>query len=145
MTRPRDAFSTEPGEDESPRPMPARPPAVELAGAILIVGGVVGLFGLVTGAPGLPAFTLGLLMLTLALNVAPIAVGVLVRTGRAWIVDVNYVAVIAFLDLLSIGSSPLGLIFGVANVLVVIILIRHKPWFDAMSRWRAGDDADLTP
>jgi hypothetical protein len=125
--------------------MPARPPAVELAGAILIVGGVVGLIGLVTAAPGLPAFTLGLLLLTLALNVAPIAIGVLVRMGRAWIVDVNYVAVIAFLDLLSIGSSPLGLIFGVANVLVVIILIRHKPWFDEMSRWRADERDRLNP
>jgi hypothetical protein len=145
VTRHSDAFSTEPGEDESPRPMPTRPPAVELAGAILIVGGVVGLIGLVTAAPGLPAFTLGLLLLTLALNVAPIAIGVLVRMGRAWIVDVNYVAVIAFLDLLSIGSSPLGLIFGVANVLVVIILIRHKPWFDEMSRWRADERDRLNP
>lgn len=125
--------------------MPARPPAVELAGAILIVGGVVGLIGLVTAAPNLPGFTLGLLLLTLALNVAPIAIGVLVRMGRAWIVDVNYVAVIAFLDLLSIGSSPLGLIFGAANVLVVIILIRHKPWFDEISRWRADERDRLNP
>ena len=145
MTRHTDAYAPDPAPEAPRPPRPSRPAVVELAAAILIVGGVVGLIGLVTGAPGLPDFTLGLLLLTLALNVAPIAVGVLVRTGRAWIVAVNYVAVIAFLDLLSIGSSPIGLIFTVANVLVVIILIRHKPWFDAVGRWRAGDDADLTP
>ena len=60
--------------------------------------------------------------------------GVLVRLGRLWLVAVNYAAVLGFLDLLGAGASPLALMLGLADVLVVVILFRYKPWFDELRR-----------
>jgi hypothetical protein len=115
---------------------PVRPAGVELAAAILIVGGAIQLLlGLIT-LPGLPSGTEGIAALALAVNVATIAVGVLIRDGRAWLVAVNFAAVLGFLDLLGAGGSPLQLMLGAAEVLVVAILLARKPWFDALARWR---------
>jgi len=41
------------------------------------------------------------------------------------------------IDLLGAGASPLSLMLGLADIAVVVILFVHKPWFDAMRRWRA--------
>ena len=138
MSRQVESLTTETGPDDEPeRARPPRPPLVELAAAILIVGGTIGLVGALT-APTLPTGSEGFLALTVALDVGSIVVGVLVRTGRLWIVDVNYVAVLGFLDLVSAASgSPIALVLGVTNVLAVVILVANKPWFDAMADWRA--------
>lgn len=121
---------------------PARPGTIELAAALLIVGGVLGVLGVLANtAPG-PAGFEALPLLTLVLNLAQIAAGLLIRVGRLWLVAVNYVAVLAFLDLLAAGASPLSLMLGLAEVVVVVILLARRPWFDALTRWRAQP---LTP
>jgi hypothetical protein len=145
VTRHTDAYAPDPAPEAPRPPRPSRPAVVELAAAILIVGGVIGLFGALTAAPRLPAGAEPLLFLTIVLDVGAIVCGVLIRTGRAWVVAVNYVAVLAFLDLLAAASSPLALMIGVGNLAAVVIVLWHKSWFDAVGRWRAGDDADLTP
>jgi hypothetical protein len=121
-----------------PPPRPARPGPVELAAALLIVGGALGVIGFfIGGAPesgGLEAISL----VTLGLNLAQIVVGLLFRTGRLWLIAVNYVAVLAFLDLLASGVSPLALMLAAAEILVVVILVAQRPWFEAMRDWRAS-------
>jgi len=117
-------------------PRPARPGLVELAAALLIVGGVLGVIGFFAGSapePGLGVVSL----LTLVLNLAQVAVGLLLRVGRFWLVAVNYVAVLAFLDLLASGASPLALMLAIAEIVVVAVLFAQRPWFDAMREWRA--------
>ena len=111
-------------EDRLPRPI-----LVELGAAILIVSGVLGTLGAVGGAGTLPEGTGLLVAATVALNVASITVGLLIRTGRLWIVDINYVAVLGFLDLTAASASPLALLLGIADVAVVLILLVHRPWF----------------
>ncbi len=123
-------------------PRPARPGAVELAGAILIVSGVLGLIGAIGTASGLPAGTEQLFVITVALNLGSVAIGVLARFGRAWLVAVNYVAVLGFLDLAGAAESGLALVLGVADVVVVIILLLNKPWFDAMRQMRRRQARD---
>jgi hypothetical protein len=125
-------------QPEAPAPRPSRPPAIELAAAILVVGGVIGLVGaLLRDASAGPASSDPFLLLTLALNAGSVVVGLLVRFGRLWILAVNYVAVLGFLDLLAAGASPLALMLGLAEIVVVVIVFSKKPWFDAMGRWRA--------
>jgi hypothetical protein len=75
-----------------------------------------------------------------ALNVAPIAVGLLIRMGRLWLFAVNYVAVIGFLDLTAAGSSPLALLLGIADAAVVVILLINRPWFQGRAAWGRDDD-----
>lgn len=111
---------------------PARPGAVELAAAILIVSGVLGLIGTIGALSGLPAGTEIVVAITAALNLGSIGIGLLVRSGRAWLLAVNYVAVLGFLDLTAGAGSGLALMLGLADVLVVVILLLHKPWFDAI-------------
>jgi hypothetical protein len=112
---------------------PNRPAAIELAAALLIVGGGLGVFGLIATDAQRPAGLEWLAVLTLVLNVAQIVVGVLVRIGRFWIVVVNYVAVLGFLDFRSASVSPLGLMLGLTEVVVLVILFIHRSWFDR--RW----------
>jgi hypothetical protein len=114
-----------------------RPAAIELAAAILIVGGMLGLLGAIGGGASLPPGTELLLTLTIAVDIATIVVGVLIRLGRLWIVDVNYVAVVGFLDLTAAGTSPLALLLGIADVAVVVILVLHRPWFEQLGQARA--------
>jgi hypothetical protein len=120
----------------TPQPTrPRRPALVELAAAILIVGGAI---GVVTSAQAL--FQLqaegqvvgGLEAVTIGIGLALIVLGVAVRYGRAWLVTLNVVAVIAFLELIS--GSIVGLFFGALDVFVVLALFRERPWF----QWRPG-------
>jgi hypothetical protein len=129
-----DRFDDDSLEDPVPTLRPQRPAPIELAAAILIVSGVLGLVGAIGAASGLPAGTEQLLVITAAMNVGSAAIGILVRFGRAWIVAVNYVAVLGFLDLLGAGGSGLALMLGVADIVVFVLLFVHKPWFDAVRR-----------
>ena len=142
MTRHARADAPDPpdGDEATLRP-PARPGAVELAAAILIAAGVLGVLGTVTSAvtaPPPPA-VVPVLGLTVALNLASIVVGVIVRLGRLWLLAVNFVAVLGFLDLTRAGANPLALMLGVADVVALVIMFVHKPWFDALRRRRAAD------
>jgi len=71
------------------------------------------------------------------LNATSVTLGVLTRMGRLWLITVNFAAILGFLDLLGASVNPAALMLGLAEVLVVVILIRHKPWFDELRRWRA--------
>lgn len=129
------ASEADPG-GEPDRPWPARSASVELAAALLIVGGVIGLLATVSSASSLPPGAEPFIALTGGLAVGSIVVGLLARAGRLWLLAVNYAAVLGFLDLLGAGSSPLALMLGLADVVVVVILLTAKPWFDAMGRRR---------
>jgi hypothetical protein len=124
--------------DERETAPPPRPPAVELAGAILVVGGAVNLVGAILAAATGTAED-PFLWLTLVLNAASITLGLAARFGRLWLVTVNFAAVLGFLDIVGASVNPAALMLGLAEVLVVVILIRHKPWFDAR---RQLPDAD---
>lgn len=123
----------EPAEPVRPR----RPALVELAAAILIVGGVAGLIQAAASASGLPAGTEPFQAGAVALDAGSIALGLLIRTGRAWLLAVNYAAVLGFIDLLGAGATPFSLMLGLTDILVVGILLATKPWFDAMRSWRS--------
>ena len=138
MTRHAVPEGPESSGDEPDAPWPSRPAAVELAGALLIVGGVVNVVAAVSSLSSLPAGIVAFLALTFALAIGSIVVGVLVRLGRFWLLAVNYAAVLGFLDLLGAGASPLALMLGLADVLVVVILFRYKPWFDELLRRRSA-------
>ena len=137
MTRHALPEGPEPSTEESDTPWPARPTAVELAAALLIVGGVISALSAVSNVSSLPPGVEPILALTVALAIGSIVVGVLVRLGRFWLVAVNYAAVLGFLDLLGAGASPLALMLGLSDVLVVVILFRDKPWFDELQRRRS--------
>jgi hypothetical protein len=124
--------------DEQEAPWPARPAAVELGAALLIVGGVISAVSAVSNISSLPPGVEPILALTVALALGSIVVGVLVRLGRFWLVAANYAAVLGFIDLLGAGASPLALMLGLADVLVVVILFRDKPWFDELRRRRSA-------
>ncbi len=95
--------------------------------------------------PGLPPGTEPLFAVTIVLAIGSIVVGLLIRLGRFWLVGINLAAVLGFLDLLGAGASPLSLMLGIADVLVVAILLRHKPWFDALHLRRMSAEAEAQP
>lgn len=114
--------------------MPPRPPAVELAAAILLVTGIIGVIsnlGAGLGGTADPFLWLGVL-----LNATSALLGLAARYGRLWVVTLNYAAVLGFLDLLGSGTNAQALMIGLAEVLVVVMLILNKPWFDAIREWR---------
>jgi hypothetical protein len=145
MTRHALPDESELAANEPGSPPPSRPVAVELAAALLIVGGVINLIGGISSIPGLPAGAVPLFVVTVALAIASIVIGLLVRLGRAWLVAVNLAAVLGFLDLLAAGGSPLSLMLGISDILVVVILFRNKPWFDALRLRRASADDEAQP
>jgi hypothetical protein len=113
----------------APRTRRPRPGAVELAAALLIVGGILQLVGAIGAAPSLPAGSEVVLVGSIAIDIATIAAGVLIRSGRLWLIVVNYVAVLGFLDLMRAGSSPVALMLTIADLVVVVILVLNRPWF----------------
>lgn len=110
-----------------PTTRPARPILVELAAAILIVGGLTSLIGSLA-APGILA------ILLVGLNVGMVVLGVLIRRGQAWLIAVNVVAVALFLELTALPSA-FAIVFAVLDAVVLVALIRHRAWFD----WRPDD------
>lgn len=114
---------------------PARPPLVELAAAILVVGGamdvVMALLSLGQVVPTPEARTAA--TISIAVGVVLIALGALIRRGRAWLLALNVVAVLAFLEVAS--ATPTGLVFAALDVLVVALLLRTRWWF----QWAAPE------
>ena len=134
--------------DPAPPPgpaKPARPPrpiGVELAAAIMIITGAMStLISIEAAASFASEGTLDepLAALSIALGIAFVVLGVLVRTGRAWLVALNVAAVAGFLELLS-GSAQ-GVLFGALDVLVVVLLLRDRPWFHGPDAEAEGDGA----
>ena len=118
---------------------PPRPVGVELAAALMITTGAWSTFATVEAISILAQRgeqDIGLAVLSLVLGVGTIVLGVLVRTGRAWILAVNVAVVAGFLELSSVTNQ--GILFGVIDVVVVLILVRERPWF-AWKPDRPGD------
>jgi hypothetical protein len=135
ITTPEDAA------DSSSKPSAQRPPrpvSIEIAAAVLIVGGLAAAVGTVGGALGLdPAASAPgarpVIALILALNVLTVIVGLLVRRGRAWIACINIVAVLLFLELTAVPSgSAMAAVLSVLDAFVFVALARNRAWFD----WR---------
>jgi hypothetical protein len=106
-----------------------RPVLVEVAAALLIVTGLLNLLGVLAVSNTLAPGSEGLLALAVALAVATIAAGVLTRAGRLWLLVVNYIAVLGFLDVLRSAASPLALMLAVVDVFVLYVLFTNRPWF----------------
>ena len=119
-----------------------RPPLVEMAAALLIVTGAVQLVSAIgaVATGNLPPNAGGLLALTIAIDVATIVAGALTRAGRLWLLVVNYVAVIGFLDLLRSTGSIVALVLAVVDLVVLYVLFTNREWFDR--KRRAVDDAE---
>ena len=128
--------SRRPGPEAAEVPSrPPRPAWVELATALLIVSGFVGLF---TSLQGLVTLTgsddpnAGLVVLFVTLGLLTMLTGIALRSGHWWLFGVNFVAVAAFLELTSFTVQ--GLFSGAIDLLVVVVLLVHRPWF----AWNPG-------
>lgn len=129
-----------------PVPEPTRPPRpvlVELASALLVVTGVFTLILALAAPPvsdpALVQTTDAVALLAVLLGLVGIVLGILTRTGRAWLVTINVVAVEGFLELTSGAAS--GVLFGALDVFVLVVLLVNRPWF----QWRADDEAASRP
>jgi hypothetical protein len=116
---------------------------VELAAALLIVGGAIGLATSLASVAGgtSDSFT----WIGVALNLASVILGLATRVGRLWIVTLNYAAVLGFLDILGSAASAQALVIGISEVAVVVILLLRKPWFDTVAEVRTSWGQPLTP
>jgi hypothetical protein len=117
------------GDAAAPKARRPRPGTVELAAALLIIGGILQLVGAIGAASSLPAGAEVVLFGSIVIDIATIAAGVLIRSGRLWLLVVNYVAVLGFLDLMRSGSSPVALMLAIGDIVVVVILVVNRPWF----------------
>jgi hypothetical protein len=127
---------------EPPGPVrPPRPVLVELASAMMVVSGALGILQTIettASMAGRDEASLPIAALSMALGVGFVVLGLLVRRGRGWLVAVNVAAVAGFLELTS-GSAE-GILFGALDVALVLILMRERPWF----HWAPGG-TDGTP
>jgi hypothetical protein len=140
---------TEPADeptDSTIEPVPTRPPRpilIEIAAAIMIIGGVTALLGVVTGTlergPDSDAAT-PIIALIAALDVLTIVVGITIRAGRAWILALNVVAIEIFLYLTALPNA-MAVLYTVLDAIVLFALVRHKWWFD----WRPPEEVDWQP
>ena len=134
-------------EGAVPRSRPPRPIGIELAAAVLTVGGVFGVITLlanlavVEGAVPPPPAAVAI---ELAIDVVSIVVGLLARTGRGWILGINVTAVFVFLYLTALPNA-VALTFAVLDGFVFVMLLLHRPWFDAMKAWRDTESGPAGP
>lgn len=123
------------------RPPPSRPAAVDVAAAILVFGGLLGFSQLAVGAyvvtGSLPAKGPIVGVAFIAYGVS-IALGVLIRVGRAWLPALNFALLVALLYLPAAGR-PLLLVLVLGHALAAVILVRERQWFAAMRAWRRPD------
>ncbi|HET7167880.1 MAG TPA: hypothetical protein VFI69_01645 [Candidatus Limnocylindrales bacterium] len=115
---------------------PRRPLLIETAAAILIVGGltsILGSLGTLDPATGV------LDVLFILLAVLTVIVGLLVRAGRWWILDINIVAVVLFLEATALPSA-VAIIFVTLDTIVLYALIRHRAWFERADPLAASTD-----
>ena len=116
---------------------------VELATAMLIVNGAVGLvlsaqaLGSIAGTGELSPLLVGL---SVAIGVLSIALGIALRSGHWWLFGLNAVAVAGFLELTSFTIT--GLLAGAVDVFVVVVLLVYRPWFAWSPDGSPGDEED---
>jgi hypothetical protein len=130
---------------DPPPQRPPRPALVELAAAIMIVSGALSIPATVSVAAHLAneGQELDLVtVLSLAIAIAGVVLGILVRYGRAWIAALNVMVIAGFLELMS--GAPGGIVFGVLDTLVVVILFVNRPWFQWPPR-DLDESTDLSP
>ena len=150
MTRRFDGAITTPEDapDSSRVPTATRPPrptSIEIASAILVVGGFLATVGTVAAALGLDpaaadAGARPVIALIVVLNALTVIVGVLVRRGAGWIVCVNVVAVLLFVEFTAVpGGNATALLLAVLDSFVFIALARNRAWFD----WRPAAEAPV--
>lgn len=126
----------------SPR-RPPRPLSIEIAAAVLIVGGFSAMVGNVTqlisadssaSDPGARP----VVVLILGLNALTLAVGALVRRGQTWLLCINVVAVLLFIELTAIPSgSSIAALQAVLDGFVFVALARNRAWFE----WEPPEEA----
>jgi hypothetical protein len=111
---------------------PARPALVDLASALLVVGGITALLGWL----GAQIFSLGdaanaglVPAIFVALNVLAIAMGIAIRRRRYWRLCINLVAISILLYLTGL-SSPIAMFYVALYVVVFYALFQHRAWFD---------------
>jgi hypothetical protein len=107
-----------------------RPVLVEIASAILIVSGVLNLITTIDvlfRLAGRGESIGGLTVSSIVISTVTIGLGLAVRAGRAWLLALNVIAVFAFLELTS--GTPVGLLFGALDLVVVLALLSQRPWF----------------
>lgn len=115
---------------------PRRPVLIELASAILIVGGMTStlrtLGYVLGGGPG------GLVeTLVLGLDALMVLVGILARSGRAWVLAINVVAIALFLEVTALPAT-FAIVSAALDAVVLVALFRHRSWFD----WRPAQASD---
>jgi hypothetical protein len=129
------------GADAAPASRPDRPAAIELAAAILIVSALIRLFvvALAIAAPPEAGVEVSPTRVTVetAIQVATMLTGFVVRSGRAWLVVVNIVVVLAFLQIISV-QGPVSLAIAVLYAGASAVVFAQRPWFAAMGGWRAA-------
>lgn len=126
--------------DDEPDPdeRPIRPAAVDVVAALFVFGGLFGLtqlaFGdfVITGQLPAKGPILGVAAILYA---ASIALGISIRTGRAWLAALNLAVLFAVVYVAAIGK-PVALALGVAHGVAAVLLIRVRRWFAEVARWR---------
>lgn len=117
-------------------PTPARPPAVDVAAAILVFGGLFGLTQLVVGdfviTGSLPAKE-PIVGVAFILYAASAVLGLAVRIGRFWLPALNLAGIFAVLYLLAMGRL-LHVGLGLAYAAAFAILLAHHRWFAEVRR-----------
>ncbi len=130
----------------SPADRPRRPVLVELAAAVLVVGGALSILTSIEVAvhfadQGQPIDALA--PVSVGIGAGLVILGLLIRSARAWLVTVNVVVIVAFLELTS--GSMVGLFFGVLDVFVVLALFWERSWFQSPKDSVGATDQPLTP
>jgi len=115
--------SIEPAQAEA-----ARPAMLELAAAILIVGGLTSLIGALVTISRLGNGSAPLDIVLVGLAASTLVVGLFVRAGRAWVLDINVVAIVTFLELSALPSTS-AMLFSALDLIVLWALFRHRAWF----------------
>ncbi|HEV8697650.1 MAG TPA: hypothetical protein VGQ89_08155 [Candidatus Limnocylindrales bacterium] len=107
-----------------------RPILVELASAFLVIGGALSVLmsvETVARMAGQGRIEASVALISLIIGAASVALGLLLRAGRAWLIGVNLIAVAGFLELTS--GTIVGLLYGAIDVFVVVALVATREWF----------------
>ena len=113
----------------------ARPQVIEIAAAVLVLGGLFGLSQLLVGdyviTGSLPA-KVPILGVALVLYLASTILGVTVRIGRGWLPALNLAGIFAVLLLLAMDRLA-NAVMALAYAVAFVILLRERRWFAAVS------------
>jgi hypothetical protein len=80
-------------------------------------------------------------LLIMALNSLMIAVGLLIRRARAWIVALNVSAIALFIELTLIPDA-FAVLFASMDAIVLFALLRHRAWFQWTPELALAEEAE---